>query len=708
MVTTKAIDYSVRISFIGYTTVTIHDVIVVDNSVNLQTIELEEDPTILEEVVIEAEKSRLVNDFGKQILYVGSDIGSAGNSSLAILENFPSVVVGIQGGITVRGNNNVIIYINGKPTSKDGKSLKHLPADLVEKVELITNPSAEYGAEGVAGILNIVLKRIKDKGFNLTANGTTTTLLNPLNMEYGTSLNTNYNFNKVNFFINGGYTSTDYENSENRFQKCLTNDCDVLQYRYIQFEDGLQKDYDLNFGFLWNLSPISTLEIEGFYQNWDIKKDGLETNNFLFNTNEAEIYELRNYGTSLKNEYEIAATYTAVWNTKDKLLLQLRNISDAWNRDFTNNLDNISLANTPIENTIATSTYVDIDTDYLLDGKLTLKRDYGEWVTGFVTQLSYNDLRHDIQYASSEILPTNDFKASTFKNALFTELQNDKRKLKWKLGIRIEHQNQNLTQEVDAITVEKNYVNIFPSVLMEYKINDQHTTSISYSNRINYPRLSHLNPYIYFRSPLSIHTGNTELQPSKSHNIEFNYSYSKNKLKWSNTLFAYFSKNLIRTQISTTNDGVTTSKPINDGNSIVAGYEFSLTASPFKWLKLIQQSNLYYKEFNTDNAPFNNQITARLRFFQEFKFDKGWKIQIKESYLTPSINPQQKHLSKFYVELSARKKINKHLEFTLSFDDIFGTERIAYERRTNDYVIDENLIYQFQRIRFSISYQLKD
>ncbi|MFY0602697.1 MAG: TonB-dependent receptor [Flavobacteriaceae bacterium] len=704
----KTINVSIQISFIGYTTFTIKDFAVANNSVNLKTIQLKEDPTSLDEVVIKSEKTKLVNDFGKQILYVGSDIGSAGNSSLAILENFPSVVVGIQGEITVRGKNNVIIYINGKPTSKDGKSLKHLPADLVEKVELITNPSAEYGAEGVAGILNIILKKIKDKGFNLTANGTITALLNPLNMEYGTSFNTNYNFSKVNFFLNGGYSSTDYENSENSFQKCLTNDCDVLQYRYIQFEDGLQEDYDLNFGLLWNVSPISTLEIEGFYLKWDIEKDGLETNDFLYSTNQSENYELRNFGTSIKEEYEIALAYTTVWDTKDKLLLQLRYISDTWDRNFINNLDNIPLDNTPIENIIANNTSVDIDTDYLLDGKLTLKRDYGDWISGFVSQLSYNDLNQNIQYAASETLPTNDFGANSFKNALFTELQNDKGRLKWKLGFRLEHLSQNFTQEVDPVNVEKSYCNIFPSGLLEYKINDEHSTSISYSNRINYPRLTQLNPFIYFTSPLSLRKGNTALEPSKSHNIEVNYSHSKNKLKWSNSLFANLSRNLIRTQITTTNDGVNTQEPINDGNSLSAGYEFSLTVSPYKWLKLIQQGTLYYQEFSTSNASFNSQIAGRLRFFQELKFDKGWKIQLKESYRTPTINPQRKHLDEFYMDISVRKKFNKRLEFNLSFNDIFDTKRIAYERRTNEYIINETLNFQFQRIRFSISYQLKD
>ena len=706
--TTNEKDFTIQISFIGYLTVTLNEFKIEGGKAYLPMIKMEEDMSKLEEVIIQAEQSKLVNGFGKQILYVGSDIGSAGNSSLSILENFPSVIVGLQGDISVRGNNNIVIYINGKPTSKEGRSLKHLPAELVEKVELITNPSAEYGADGVAGILNIILKKDKNKGFNLTANGNFQGLFNPLNLKYGASLNTNYNLEKINIFFNGGYTSSDYENSETNFQKCITGDCDILNYKYVQFEDGLQKSYDMNFGLLWNVSPISTVEVEGSYLKWDIVKDGIETNDFLFSTNDSENYELRNFGTSTKDAYELMATYTTLLNSKDKFLLQFRHISDTWDRTFLNNLDNILLTNTPIENTLSTNASVDRDTDYLLDGTITLNRSYGTLISGFATQLSFNDLNQDIQYASSEILPTNDFEASSLKNSFFSQLKNEKGNLKWQIGLRIERLDQSFKQRVNDISVKRDYLNIFPSSTLEYGITDGNKISLSYSNRINYPRLTQLNPFNYFTSPLNLRKGNTSLEPSKSNNIEATYSYTKNKTKWTNTLFANFSQNLIRNIISTTTDGKTTQEPINDGNSISTGYETSFTANPFKWLKLIHQGTFYYRQFSTENAQFNNQFSGNLRFFQELKFKKDLKIQLKESYRTPTINPQRRELDEFYMDIAIQKKLNNRWAINASFTDIFRTKRIAYTNRTDNYIIDENLRFQFQRISISINYKLKN
>ena len=706
--TTNEQDFTIQISFIGYLTVTLNEFKIEGGKAYLPRIKMEEDMSKLEEVIIQAEQSKLVNGFGKQILYVGSDIGSAGNSSLSILENFPSVIVGLQGDISVRGNNNIVIYINGKPTSKKGRSLKHLPAELVEKVELITNPSAEYGADGVAGILNIILKKDKNKGFNLTANGNFQGLFNPLNLKYGASLNTNYNLEKINIFFNGGYTSSDYENSETNFQKCITGDCDILNYKYVQFEDGLQKSYDMNFGLLWNVSPISTVEVEGSYLKWDIVKDGIEINDFLFSTNDSENYELRNFSTSTKEAYELMATYTTLLNSKDKFLLQFRHISDTWDRTFLNNLDTVVLTNTPIENTLFTDASVDRDTDYLLDGTVTLNRSYGTLISGFATQLSFNDLNQDIHYASSEILPTNDFEASSLKNSLFSQLKNEKENLKWQFGLRIERLDQNFKQRVNDISVKRDFLNIFPSGILEYGITDDSKVSLSYSNRINYTRLTQLNPFNYFTSPLNLRKGNTNLEPSKSNNIEATYSYTKNKTKWTNTLFANFSQNLIRNIISTTTDGITTQEPFNDGNSISTGYETSFTANPFKWLKLIHQGTFYYRQFSTENAQFNNQFSGNLRFFQELKFKKDLKIQLKESYRTPTINPQRRELDEFYMDIAVQKKLNNRWAINASFTDIFRTKRIAYTNRTDNYIIDENLRFQFQRISISINYKLKD
>ena len=706
--TTNEKDFTIQISFIGYLTVTLHEFKIEGGKAYLPRIKMEENMSKLEEVIIQAEQSKLVNGFGKQILYVGSDIGSAGNSSLSILENFPSVVVGLQGDISVRGNNNIIIYINGKPTSKEGRSLKHLPAELVEKVELITNPSAEYGADGVAGILNIILKKDKNKGFNLTANGNFQGLFNPLNLKYGASLNTYYNLKKINIFFNGGYTSSDYENSETNFQKCFTGDCDILNYKYVQFEDGLQKSYDMNFGLLWNVSPISTVEVEGSYLKWDIVKDGIETNDFLFSTDDSENYELRNFGTSTKEAYELMATYNTVLNSKDKFLLQFRHISDTWDRTFFNNLDNIVLTNTPIENALSTNASVDRDTDYLLDGTITLNRSYGTLISGFTSQLSFNDLNQDIQYASSEILPTNDFEASSWKNAFFSQLKNEKGNLKWQIGLRIERLDQNFKQRVNDISVKRDYLNIFPNGILEYGITDGSKVSLSYSKRINYPRLTQLNPFNYFTSPLNLRKGNTSLEPSKSNNIEATYSYTKNKTKWTNTLFANFSQNLIRNIISTTTDGITTQEPINDGNSISTGYETSFTANPFKWLKLIHQGTFYYRQFSTENAQFNNQFSGNFRFFQELKFKNDLKIQLKESYRTPTINPQRRELDELYMDIAIQKKLNNRWTINTSFTDIFRTKRIAYTNRTDNYIINENLKFQFQRISISINYKLKN
>ena len=201
--TTTARDFYVEVSFIGFKKKTITEFTIEDNKIRLRKISLEEDAKLLENIVVEGEKSQTVFKLDKRVFNVGKDLSTTGASALEVLDNVPSVNVNIEGQISLRGSAGVQILINGKPSvlaSEEGNSLGTITADMIDKVEVITNPSAKYDAEGTSGIINIILKKSEKKGLNGSITLNTGV---PNNHSVGLSLNRRTE--KFNLFSQIGY-----------------------------------------------------------------------------------------------------------------------------------------------------------------------------------------------------------------------------------------------------------------------------------------------------------------------------------------------------------------------------------------------------------------------------------------------------------------------------------------------------------------------
>ena len=163
---TDASDFYIEVSFIGFTTLTLENQQAVDGTIDLGSVTLSEDAEQLDEVVVEGQVSQTQFKLDKRIFNVGADLSSTGASALEVLNNVPSVTVNIEGQISLRGSQGVQMLIDGKPSviaNEQGNALGTLTADMIERIEVITNPSAKYDAEGTSGIINIVLKKEEKK-----------------------------------------------------------------------------------------------------------------------------------------------------------------------------------------------------------------------------------------------------------------------------------------------------------------------------------------------------------------------------------------------------------------------------------------------------------------------------------------------------------------------------------------------------------------
>ena len=275
--------YDVNFEFISFKTIKISKKII-NSSLNFGTIKLSEDSDKLDEIVIIAEKSTVEIRLDKRIYNVGKDMTVKGGSASDVLDNVPSVDVDVEGNVSLRGNENVRILIDGKPSALVGLSgsdaLRQLPADAIERVEVVTSPSARYDAEGTAGILNIILRKGVATGLNGSLN---TTIGDPT--QYRIASNINFRTKKINFFTNLGYRNS--SSPGNFLTNLSTFENESVNSLRIEDRDFERKrnGYNINLGLEYFLSNESSITGTYFYRDSDNKN---------LSTNAIQVFDVNN------------------------------------------------------------------------------------------------------------------------------------------------------------------------------------------------------------------------------------------------------------------------------------------------------------------------------------------------------------------------------------------------------------------------------
>ena len=258
-ITTDVSDFFVEVSFIGFETKAIKDISIANGKVSLGTIAMGENEEVLEELLIVGERSTTEFELDKKVFNVGKDLSSAGGSAFDVLNNVPSVNVNIEGEISLRGSTGVEILINGKPsvlTSESGSNaLGTITADMIEKIEVITNPSAKYNAEGTSGIINIVIKKEERKGTNGSVSLNTGV---PHNHSMGLSLN--HRTEKLNLFSQFGAGYRNMPNESRNINKDLSTNASVISNGE---EDKYEQFYNFALGTDYYINPTNVLTLSG-------------------------------------------------------------------------------------------------------------------------------------------------------------------------------------------------------------------------------------------------------------------------------------------------------------------------------------------------------------------------------------------------------------------------------------------------------------
>ncbi|MEP2024853.1 outer membrane beta-barrel family protein [Reichenbachiella sp.] len=708
---TTVTEFEIEISFIGFEKRVISDFQITNNRVDLGTVVIKSDSKQLDEIVVQGEKSQTEFRIDKRVFNVGSDLSAAGASALDVLTNVPSVNVNIEGQVSLRGSTGVQILIDGKPSiltaSNDGNALGSITADMIESVEVITNPSAKYEAEGTSGIINIVLKKEEKKGTNgsISINGGV-----PHNHSIGFSLN--HRTEKFNLFSQFGVGYRELPRDKTAYNQDLVTDTTIYsegeEFRNEKFYNViLGTDYHINDRNVITLSGNYALELEDQPSETDFSMvDG--SGNVLSQWQRTEETEATNpkyqFDLQYKRDFE---------DHKDHDLLVSATGSFFGKTQSSDFLDETTGGNENQDAQQKTETTFD-------EGKYTFKLDYTKpFSDGFMLETGGQYLLNDVgnDYAVRNLVDgeyvidttqTNDFEYNQDVLGVYSTVAYEKNSWGLKLGLRIENTELNTLLANTGETNHQNYTNFFPTIHTSYKLKESMSVQAGYSRRIYRPRLWDLNPFFNIRNNYNIRQGNPDLLPEYTDSYEVSGIYNKDALSLSTSVYHRYTTGVIE-RISYFEDNVNITRPENIGTNNATGLEVNVQYEPLKWLTVNADFNYNYfvRNGELEGQIFDftaDQLTTKLT--TKMKLPHDFDFEMTGNYRGPYQTVQGEVSDMIFLDLGARKKILKGKGvINMSVRDVFASRiRESFVNQPEYNLYDRSLRGRFVTVGFSYGF----
>ncbi len=687
-------------------------VIISDIDLHLSSISLIEEATLLGEIQVVAEQSIVESHLGKKVLRLGKDLSTTGSNALEALETIPSVTTTPRGNIQIRGNTNVVIYINGKATNRDPTTLKFIAAESLEKIEIITNPSAKYDAEGVGGIINLVYKKDTSTSFKLEFISNLSTPTNPFYLNPNTGLNISFTKKKISFFANVSY---DYGKYQDHVDARRDNFKDSLQrYENLSVYNGLGNISNALVGFSIEPDSSTTLGLEINYDRWDIQNEIQQQNIFDYKFEADKSVNLPSERKELETELWTSVAFKKKFSKK-KILSITFNAGGENETNFSKS-DEINLSNVPssVQQFLLSSNEKESQRYY--QGRLAYEAPFFNWgtiETGMKADFIQYHIFQKIVLRSNIIQPPdNDFTMDMQKIGVYLLQKKQIKKLEYGLGLRLEQFSSKADQRVDQSTFTQNYLRLFPSVQFNYLLADHgQTLGFNYTRRINRPGFFDLNPYISYEDPLNLETGNPELQPEIADLMELNYHQEWTKVTMDLTFYTRKTREAIQSVVLPIDEDRSLSTSANIGIAKRNGMEAQLNYTPRKYFKATAGFVLAQNQFedSENEISYNENTTWSLRLKQQWRFKEHWKLEISEIYRAPSYQIQQKTAENYYVNFALSKKFkNKRGSISFVVRDVFNTRQNIQFLRTSNFEIERSYKWQTRQIVLGLKYILFD
>jgi len=695
---------------------------------NLGTLKMNSDLQALDAVDIIVDKTTVEIKLDKKIYNVGRDLTIRGGSVSDVLDNIPSVSVDIEGNVALRGNGNVRILINGKPSGLVGlnstDALRQLPADAIEKVEIITSPSARYDAEGTAGILNIILRRSKILGLNGAV------IINSgYPNQLGASGNINYRTGSVNIFNNSGYSyrespgssgvKTEFFNTEYDEDGILIQDSpNTFRNEFRTFE-RIRKGFNSNTGVEWYITPTTSLTTaflatksdnsnESFNRSETLDLTGTIISESVRYDPETELDQTTQFSVNFDKQFHGNREHRLTFD------FQVENNSE----DERSIIYNDGIAAERVR-TIEDQKRVLIQSDFTfpINDKTRLE-------VGYNSRFSTNNTAYSLEFAEDDsfILDTNVSNVLVYKenvNAVYTQYGSKvKDKFSFLLGLRMEATNITISQLSSNEYSNSNYIGLFPTVNLGYEFSENQNLTIGYNRRISRPRSRFLNPFPSRSSATNLFQGNPNISPSYSNGVDIGYLNTLVKITLNSSLYYNHATDVFTYISEDTGDEVVINGesvpvirrgPINLAEDDRLGFEFTLTYRPSKKWNMNANFNLYrsavkgnYKGLSYDSE----NLGWFVRLNNKYTLPKNIEWQTRLSYSGPTVDAINRREGIFSSNMAFSKDLFKEkASITLNINDLFNTQRRNLESTTPTFYSDGYYRWRVRSYSLSFTYR---
>jgi hypothetical protein len=672
----------------------------------------------LDEVVVKGNKTAYKVDLDKKTYNVSQDIVAKGGSLTDVMQNLPSVQVESDGNVSIRGDQNVRILVDGKPSglASSAELFATIPASSIEKVEVITNPSSKYSAQGTAGIINVVLKKGQKKRFNSS-----------LEVFTGYRLTGGVNYNLAqsgetgsSWYANAGIGYSEpkaindiFLRSPNNVPDISTQESDRIrnQYYYLINLGGTKKFNENNSlsGSLTYRGAQSDNSNTTFYEDFNEgslfnssnrNENEDETNNFI-NGNISFDHKFKKEGHQLS--FSASGEYTE--GDEDAVIstMEIVPLSETLNQDVTKNEEKISR-------------YV-LSTDYTLPMKnnYTLELGYRSDLSSIENDFSVERQSDNMTFVIPEFTDKTDYDEKV--HAFYGQLSKKYEKLSVNLGLRTEISDIDISSQANNFSNSKNYTDWFPSIFLNYAFNEKNKIQFSVSRRINRPRSWMIVPFSTFTDERNIFIGNSDINPSYVVATELSYTTKiSSKFSFYPTLFyrnttdemEFFVEKQQITIGSETQD-IFASTIANIGDYTTSGTELGVSYKPFNWWNMYGEIvlNGFKQRGSFRGASFDGDgLLVSGRYNTTFNFFKSMKFQIQNYYRGPIETGQYRRKGFYGMNIGISNDLFKgNGSIAFNIRDVFNSNKRLVTTFGPDFTRDLELQYRVRQINLSLTYR---
>lgn len=698
--------YFLRITFLSFKPREIPVDVSAGQKVDLGEVVLESYSTTLGEVVVTGERSQMELQLDKRVFNVGQDLSNAGGSAADILDNIPSVSVDVDGTVSLRGSENVRILINGKPsglTMRDPDALRQLQSSLVERVEVITNPSSRYEAEGEVGIINIILKKEQDRGLHGTFNATA-----GYPHFYGGSYSVNYRTKKLNLFSSYG---VDYRSSPGYTRSTIRFSPDTVSHRFSDRERS-ELSHNIRGGLDYYINDKTSVTGSVMYNFGD----GLNTSVLTYSDYYSGSLGRQTIRTDREREdeknFETAFNVKREFSNEDHFLtadFQYIRSLDGERSDYTQSSDG------PI--VIQRGENISREKDWFVQSDYVHPfGEHGKAEAGLrsTTRIVENDYSLEEQDTNGDWVPFPAFN----NNMIYTErihaayvmAGNKFNRVSLQAGVRTEYSDITTELVVSDHRNHREYLDFFPSVNFGYEITRDKTWQLSYSRRINRPRFRELLPFSNFSDSRNYFMGNPDLNPEYTHSFETGYLVNWETGSVLSSAYYRYRQGVIQRITEVQGDSITLVFPINLATQNAYGLEFNVSLNLARWWTLNSSANFYRAitegQYNDDRLfadthTFNTRSTSKMTLWDKLDFQTSF------NYRAPRMTTQGRRRSSYSLDFALAKDVLKGKgTITANVRDVLNSRKRRSITEIGDYYEETESQWRPRSFRVTFTYRL--